>query len=120
MQPAGRSHSWGFRVPSKTTFLEDVTAGYSCSLPIFSTVTFIAEKNTPVLFCMGWTLKADDYVMLRKIRKNILVRLPRICPRHFLSLECFNHYSLEKSKACETLCSPSTCEAACFAPAAKV
>lgn len=55
MQPAGRSPSWGFRVPSKTTFLEDVTAGYSWSLPILGReLQFIAEENMPVLFiCVG-------------------------------------------------------------------
>lgn len=47
---------------------------------------------------MCWTLKVDDYVMLRKIRKKVLVRLPRICPRHFLSFECFNITVLRSQK----------------------
>lgn len=57
---------------------------------------------------------------LERSEKNVLVRLSRICPRRFLSFECFNNYSLEKLKACENLCSPSACETACFASAANV
>lgn len=45
----------GVRLPSKTTFLKDVTAGYSLSLPILGReLKFIAEKNMPILFiCVG-------------------------------------------------------------------
>lgn len=106
MQPAGRSHSWGLRLPSTTAFLKDVTVRYSWSLPILGSCSLLLRRTCQFIY-MCWTLKVDDYVMLRKIRRNILVRLPRICPRRFLSFECFNHYSFEKPKACEAPCSPS-------------
>lgn len=79
MQPAGRSHSWGFRLPSKTPFLKDVSAGYSWSLPNLGSYSLLLEEHASSIY-VYWALKVDDYVMLRKIRKNVLVRVPQFCP----------------------------------------
>lgn len=64
--------SGGFRLPAKTIFLKDVTAGHSWSLLILDRELTVScqEENASSLYIYG-TIKVEDYVIFRKMRTQL-------------------------------------------------
>lgn len=115
VQPAGRSHSWGFRLHQgqlSWRMLQQGTAS-PCRFWVGSQSSLLRRICQFYLYVLD--TQSRWLCLAQKDQQRCSCQVASDHPRHFLSFECVSHYSFEQPKAS---ISPSTCEVGCFASTA--